>query len=128
GILENANQLAEGYYQQNQKNMGDNAVTMASDIRYYLQQESILSPDFAEGYALQVVNRELGESAILQRNSEGEYQIAAIVDPDEDTERQRITASDIALLESGDSVVVHATPERIEAITPIDADAGTYLY
>lgn len=128
GILENANELAEGYYEQNQLDVGNHTIAMASDLRYYLEQESILSPDFAEGYSLQVLNRELNESAILQRSDDGEMRIAAIVDPDENTERQRISPETLVKLDGGEAVVVNASHDRIEAITAIDRDAGIYLY
>src|SRR5690606_25567255 len=34
GILENTNSLARGFYDQNQRQVGDNTVTMASDLRF----------------------------------------------------------------------------------------------
>jgi len=37
GILENANELARGYYDQNQREVGEETLTMAGDLRYYLQ-------------------------------------------------------------------------------------------
>lgn len=128
GILENANELARGYYVQNQLDVADETVTMAGDLRHYLRQYSLISPEFAEGYAQQVLTRRLNESAILQRENGGQMSIVAIVDPDDDTERQRITSAMLEELEKGEPVVVTASPERIEAVTPIDPDTGIYLY
>ena len=128
GILENANELARGYYDQTQRNVGDNTVTMASDLRFYLQQFPFDSPEFAEGYSLQVLQRELDRSAILQQVDDGELRIAAIVDPQEGTHVRRVTEAALPDLQAGESVVVRASQNRIEAVTVIDADARIYLY
>ncbi|MXO64527.1 ATP-binding protein [Altericroceibacterium endophyticum] len=128
GILENANRLARGYYEENQRDVGNETVTMAGDLRFYLQQGSLASPDFAEGYSLQVVGRNLDESAILQLNGNDELRVVAIVDPDDNGEGQRVTRETIQQLQEGQTVVVKAGPERIEAVTAIDQDAGIYLY
>jgi two-component system nitrogen regulation sensor histidine kinase NtrY len=128
GILENANELARGYYDQNQRNVADNTVTMASDLRFYLQQVTLDSPEFAEGYSLQVLQRELDRSAILQEVADGELRVAAIVDPQEGTLVQRATEAALPELQAGKDVVVRASQNRIEAVTVIDAGAGIYLY
>jgi len=49
GMLENANRLARGYYEQNLRDVGNETVTMPGDLRSYLNQSSIVSPEFAEG-------------------------------------------------------------------------------
>jgi two-component system nitrogen regulation sensor histidine kinase NtrY len=128
GILENANELARGYYDQNQRNVADNTITMASDLRFYLQQVTLDSPEFAEGYSLQVLQRELDRSAILQEVADGELRVAAIVDPQEGTLVQRAAEAALPELRAGKDVVVRASQNRIEAVTVIDAGAGIYLY
>src|SRR5690606_4277523 len=102
-------------------------VTMAGDLRYYLQANSVTSANFPEFYSYQVVGRKLNESAILQLGDDGSFRIAAIVDPDDDTQRQRITPEMLKQLQAGEQVVVTATPERIEAVAPIDRSAGIFL-
>lgn len=79
GMLENANKLARGYYEQNLRDVGNETVTMAGDLRSYLSQSNLASPEFAEGYSYQVVGRKLNESAILQKGSDGKLRTAAIV-------------------------------------------------
>ncbi|MFC4255682.1 ATP-binding protein [Croceibacterium xixiisoli] len=128
GMLQNANELARGYYDQNQRDVGNQTLAMASDLRYYLQQEPITSPEFGEGYSYQTLSRELSESAILEQTQGGGLRIAAIVDPDEDETRERVSADTLDRLRAGEDVVVIASPERIEAITPIDRQIGLYLY
>ena len=128
GILENANKLARGYYEQNLRDVGNETVTMASDLRDYLGQAEIVSPAFAEGYSYQVVSRKLNESAILQKGPDGKLRTAAIVDPDSNINRERVSPAVLRRLDSGEAVVVDATANRIEAVTLLDRRAGIYLY
>lgn len=128
GMLENANNLARGYYEQNLRDVGNETVTMASDLRSYLAQSSILSPEFAEGYSYQVVGRKLNESSILQKGTDGKLRTAAIVDPGERDRRSQITKESLQRVDAGEPVVVTAGPNRIEAFTAIDRKAGIYLF
>ncbi len=128
GLLENANKLARGYYEQNLRDVGNETVAMSSDLRDYLGQASIASPAFAEGYSYQVVSRKLNESAIIQKGADGKLRTAAIVDPERDSTRERITAGVLGRLEAGEQMVVSASANRIEAVTPIDRANGVYLY
>ncbi len=128
GMIENANNLASGYYEQNLRDIGDQSVTMASDLRDYLNQAPISSQAFAEGYSYQVVARELSESAILERGADGVIRTAAIVDPSNRAEHVRASAAMIAELEKGEPVAVEASPDGIEALTYIDKQRGIFLY
>ena len=128
GMLENANKLARGYYEQTQRDVGYESVAMAGDLRAYLSEESVASPTFAEFYSYQVVNRKLNESAIIQKGADGQLRTAAVVDPKGDTARQRITPEILRRLDGGEPMVVNANANRIEAVTPVDRSAGIYLY
>src|SRR5690606_20583398 len=128
GMLENANKLARGYYEQNLRDVGNETVTMAGDLRSYLGQTSIASPEFAEGYSYQVVGRKLNESAILQKMQDGKLRTAAIVDPEQQAVRDLISVDTLRRIDAGEPVVVTASANRIEAFTSIDRDAGIYLY
>ena len=128
GILENANELARGYYDENQREVANETVAMAGDLRFYLQRGELTDSEFEEFYALQVYYRELNESAILQQASDGDLRIVAIVDPEGNTSRERVAGRTIARLGAGTDVVPIATAERTEAVTPIDRQAGLYLY
>lgn len=128
GLLEDANQLARGYYEQNLRDIGDETVAMAGDVRFYLSQANITSPEFAEAYTRQVIIRELNESAIIERGRDGVVRTAAIVDPDQEEGPHRIEPPTFDRLAKGETVVVTATAQRIEAVTPIDLSRGIYLY
>ena len=128
GMLENANNLARGYYADKLRDVGNESVAMAGDLRDYLAQAPITSQDFAEGYSWQVINRKLNESALVERRPDGTLRTAAIVDPNSTENRQRITAEELRKIDAGEAVVVNASAERIEAVTPVDRARGIYLY
>jgi two-component system, NtrC family, nitrogen regulation sensor histidine kinase NtrY len=128
GMLENANSLAKGYYADKLRDVGKESVAMAGDIRSYLGQAPMTSQEFAEGYSWQVISRKLDESAIIERGEDGNLRTAAIVDPARNDTRQRVTADELRRLAGGEPVVVNASAEKIEAVTPIDRARGIYLY
>jgi two-component system nitrogen regulation sensor histidine kinase NtrY len=97
-------------------------------LRGFLSQESTASPKFAESYSYQVVYRKLSESAIVQKGEDGQLRTAAIVDPESNTDRQRISNAVLRRIDGGEAIVVNANANKIEAVTPIDRRSGVYLY
>ena len=128
GMLENANDLARGYYEQNQREVGEETITMANDLRNYLQQADLESPEFAEGYVFQVLSRKLNESAIIEIGSDGVARTAAAVDPDNDDQGPKITEAVMKQLAQGQNYVVTARPNKIEAVTALDLKSRIFLY
>ncbi|MBV1687156.1 HAMP domain-containing protein [Novosphingobium sp. G106] len=128
GLLENANKLARGYYEQTQRDVGYESVAMAEDMRAFLSAESITSGTFREFYAYQVVNRKLNESAIIQKGADGELRTAAIVDPEGNNQKPRIRPEVLSRIDGGEAMVINANANKIEAVTPIDRRTGIYLY
>jgi len=129
GLFENANELARGYYDQSQEDVRLETAAMVGDIRDYLSQGTITSPDFDDGYAYQIVYRRFNESAIVQQLPDGEMRTLAIVDPEEDSSTEgRISAETLDRLRAGEEIVVNATAARISAVAPIDREQGIYLY
>jgi two-component system nitrogen regulation sensor histidine kinase NtrY len=128
GLLENANKLARGYYEQTQRDVSNQAVAMADDLHYMLTQASIVSPQFAEGLSYQVLQRGLDEVAILQKAHDGKLRTAAIVDPGKNVTRERVTPEELRRIDAGEPIVINANADRIEALTPIDRPTGLYLY
>ncbi|MFK7841323.1 MAG: ATP-binding protein [Sphingorhabdus sp.] len=128
GMLENANDLARGYYEQNQREVGEETITMANDLRNYLRQANLESPEFAEGYVFQVLSRKLNESAIIEYGADGVARTAAAVDPDDGDEQPKITEAVLKQLEDGKNYVVTARPSKIEAVTALDLKSRIFLY
>jgi two-component system nitrogen regulation sensor histidine kinase NtrY len=128
GLLENANKLARGYYEQTQRDVGYESMAMAEDMRAFLSTESIASRTFAEFYSYQIVNRKLNESAIIQKGADGQLRTAAIVDPEGNNQRPRIRPEVLRRIDAGEAMVINANANKIEAVTPIDRRSGIYLY
>ena len=127
-MLENANDLASGYYEEGRRDVSAETVAMASDLRQYLQQARIDSPEFAEAYVFQVAGRKMNESAIVEVGKDGVLRTASIVDPDNRTSSDRVSPAIIGQLDRGETAVVSAEADRIEVVTPIDRHAKIYLY
>ena len=128
GLLENANKLARGYYEQTERDVSNQAVAMASDLQFVLSQTSVASRPFAESLSYQVLQRGLDEVAILQKGPDGRLRTLAIVDPAKNGSRERVNTDEVHRIEDGAPIIVNAKADRIEAITPIDRHAGVYLY
>lgn len=128
GMLQNAGTFARGYYEQNLREVGDETLTMASDLRDYLAQSKVSSPDFAEGYIYQVVTRKLNRSAIIELGKDGVARTAATVDPEQRPAGQILTRDVVSRLGRGEDVVVRARPDQIEAFTLLYPERQIYLY
>ncbi|MGY6551900.1 MAG: sensor histidine kinase [Erythrobacter sp.] len=128
GLMENANALAQNYYDANQRDVQQETLAMASDMRFVLERVDITDRDFPDFYALQAQGRKISESAILQRMDDGSLRTAAILNLTEDDSALRFTQSAMAQLDAGEFVVVAGNPERIEALSSIDPTTGVYLY
>ena len=90
---------------------------------------ALASAEFQEQYGLQVLARELNESAILQQAPDGGLRVAAMVGPERGYDaREGVARHAATACEAGEAVVVIATQDRIEAVAPIDRNAGIYLY
>lgn len=128
GMLENAGELAQGYYQEKRQDVAAETVTMAGDLRDYLAQARSDSPEFIEGYGWQVLSREFSESAIVSIGVDGSARTLAMVNPDARAVEQRVSPQVVARLVRGEDVVVTDSPDRIEAVTRLLPDANTFLY
>ncbi len=128
GLMQNANELAQGYYEQNQLQVGTQTITMADDLRAYLQSATITDDDFIDWYNYQMQGRELNETAILQRVDDGSFRTAIVLNLSGNNVPVNYAQKAVAQLDAGESVAIAADQTRIEALSAIDADSGIYLY
>ena len=128
GLMENANALAESYYDDNQLDLAQETISMAMDMRSNLQRISITDPGFMLVYEYQAQPRDVVESAILQAMPDGSARTAVLYNISEDSDPVAFTEESLTALRSGEPVAVRGSPERIEALAPIDRVAGIYLY
>ena len=128
GMLENAGELATGYYEQNARDVGDETQTMAGDFRNALAQTKATDPAFLSYYVEQVFRRRLSESAIVFINPNGLQQTAAVVTEDDNRNREWISAEVLNKLNAGESTVATSRNDRIEVTTVLFDNPRTYLY
>ena len=128
GMLENAGALAKGYYEEKLRDVGDETITMASDLRFFLNQVKPDDPAFLEAYPEQVLRRKLSESAIVSVAKDGVQRTVAVVSPDDDRKEQWIKPSDLKRLQKGEDLIVSIRPDRIEAVAVLFEEPDSYLY
>lgn len=128
GMLENAGELATGYYEVNARDVGDETQTMAGDFRNALSQTTPDDPQFLSYYFEQVFRRRLSESAIVSVGEDGVQRTAAVATEDDEREREWISADILKKLAAGESTVIVTRQDRIEAVTVLFDEPRSYLY
>ena len=128
GMLQNASDLARGYYEQNLREVGDETVTMSSDLRKELMDSQVSSPRFAEYLLYQVVGRKLSRAAIIELGADGIVRTAATVDPENRPAADKLTPEVIKRLGRGETIVVQTRNNQIEAVTLLYPKSKIYLY
>ncbi|MGB3739046.1 MAG: ATP-binding protein [Pontixanthobacter sp.] len=128
GLMKNANELAQGYYEQNQLQVGTQTITMANDLRAYLQSSEITDDDFIDWYNYQMQGRELNETAILQRVDDGTFRTAIVLNLSGNNVPVDYARKAVPQLDAGEGVAISADETRIEALSAIDQASGIYLY
>jgi two-component system, NtrC family, nitrogen regulation sensor histidine kinase NtrY len=110
GMLENAASLARENYEREVERVNLETVTMSGDLASYLQQVPINSPDFAEGFARQVYERNLSEAIILTVARDGEIRSLALVNPYDRDLQQVVTPQMIAAVRDRRSSIAVPAP------------------
>ena len=129
GLMENANVLAQSYYDGNQRDVQDETIAMASDMRVYFERGGTVSDEtFPDWYIYQAQPRKISESLILQRLDDDSLRTAAVFNLMEGNRPIEFSEAALPKLDAGEFVVVEGSPDRIAALAPIDKGAGIYLY
>lgn len=128
GMLENAGELAKGYYEVNAKDVGDETLTMAGDFRNALSQTNADDPAFLSYYLEQVFRRRLSESAIVSVGGDGVQRTEAVATENDDRKQEWIAADMLRKLNAGEGLVIANRADRIEAVTVLFDKPRSYLY
>jgi two-component system, NtrC family, nitrogen regulation sensor histidine kinase NtrY len=129
GMMDNAGELAKGYYQENQSAIRDETDKMASDLRQTLNQASIDDPAFFSWYLNQMYSRKLSESAIISIREDGTQKSDFVMSGDDKpSDYKWFEPGVIERIQKGEKIVVSAKRNRIEAITLLFNEPRTYLY
>lgn len=128
GMIENSVALANGYYEEKVRDVGDETTKMAADFRFSLGQTRPDDPAFLDAYYQQVLLRKLSESAIVTIGADGKQRTAAVVSPDDDRRSQWIDADTLKKLRGGEDLVVSVKPDRVEGVIVLFKNPESYLY
>ncbi|OQW38935.1 MAG: PAS domain-containing sensor histidine kinase [Proteobacteria bacterium SG_bin5] len=129
GVLENSYAIAREVYQAEVDRVTRETRTMRDDLRGYLRLVPMESRAFQEGYAVQVLKRELSESMIVQFTAGQPARRLIMVNPYERNDIERLVTPElVAKLRAGAPAVVIPERDRIGLLTVFDPRAGTYLY
>ena len=129
GVLENASLLARENFQAELDRVNRETVTMSGDLRFYLQTWRSNSPEFQQGFAYQVLKRELSEGLIVQIGADRIPHRLIMVNPyDRDDLDRLITPAMIDRIRSGTKSVVVRGKDRVGVVTVLDPGNQTYLY
>jgi len=134
-LMANANELAQNYYDSNQRDLEEETITMASDMRNILERFPPSTEQFKDLYLYQAQARRISETVIMQRIENDRLLTAAVMNLQEGNDvlgfnENAIQFSREALpaLDQGEFIVVRGARDRIAAVAPIDRETGIYLY
>ncbi len=128
GMLENAGELATGYYETIARDVGDETQTMAGDFRNALTQTKADDPEFLSYYLEQVLRRRLSESAIVSIGADDVQRTEAVATVSENRKQDWIASDIMEKLKAGEGTVVTVRSDKIEAVTVLFDRPRSYLY
>ncbi|QJQ33764.1 HAMP domain-containing protein [Sphingomonas lacunae] len=128
GMFENAVSVAQNFFENEKRDVGANALAMATDLRNELARSNIESDQFYDFYVQQVVVRELSESAIIEIGPDGIPRTAALIDPDNRAAETRLPPATIRRLMRGEQLVAGETGDGVEAAVRLLPERPIFLY
>ena len=127
-VLDNADQVAQAYVNENKQRIVEDIKVMGSDVRGYARDYGVGAPLFAEGLRFQVVARNLTEAAVFAPVKGGGIAIYARVNMDARPLSDRIQSLDLARARTGEVRVIASSGDRVEAVVRIDPVLERYVY
>ncbi len=126
-VLENADQVAKAYVEENKQRIVADILAMANDVNGYANEYGIDSSAFREGLDFQVAARNLTEAGVFSTMG-GEFLVYASVNLDNRPLAQRILPTDLARAQGGQASVIASSSDRVEAVVRIDPIFERYIY
>lgn len=126
-VLDNADQVAQAYVDENRSRILDDILAMGRDISSYSAEFGIQSAAFREGLSFQVAARNLSEAAVFMPGSQGPQVLA-----DESMEppplAARIAGVDLSGVTPGEALVLGSARDRIEAVVRLATREPLFVY
>lgn len=126
-VLDNADQVAQTYVEENKARILDDVVAMGRDVSDYWNDFGVGSPNFREGLAFQVAARNLSEAAVFHIGNDGPAMLAsASLDAPQLT--GRLATLDLSTIRPGEAVAIASAKDRVEAVVRLHAKAPVFVY
>ena len=126
-VLENADQVAQAYVEENKQRIVGDIQPMAGDVNAYIQEVGLASPSLRDGLEFQVVARNLTEASVFVPQRD-DYVVFAAVGMEGRPLHERILTLDLERARAGEAVVIASSGDRVEAIIRIDPVFDRYIY
>lgn len=127
-MFENANTLAQTFYNEKQERIVRETELMASDLSFNLSVAPIDSKGFNENFAYQVYVRELSEAAIVRFTPKNGSQSLALVNPYDRPTENWVPSAVVVQLRATRKTVFQDSGGRMQAITPLPGAPDVYVY
>ncbi len=126
-VLDNADQVAQAYVDENKSRILEDIVAMGSDVSGYSRDFGIASVSFQDGLAFQVAARNLSEAAVFSPGPDGAI-VFADTGIDSRPNAERLAGIDLAAVRIGEARAVASATDRIEAVVRLSAPTPVYIY
>jgi|CXWL01.1.fsa_nt_gi two-component system nitrogen regulation sensor histidine kinase NtrY len=127
-MFENANTLAQTFYNEKQERIVRETELMASDLSFNLSVAPIDSKGFNENFAYQVYVRELSEAAIVRFTKKNGSQSLALVNPYDRPTENWVPPAIVQQLRATRKTVFQDSGGRMQAIAPLPGAPDVYVY
>jgi two-component system nitrogen regulation sensor histidine kinase NtrY len=127
-MFENANTLAQTFYNEKQERIVRETELMASDLSFNLSVAPIDSKGFNENFAYQVYVRELSEAAIVRFTPKNGSQSLALVNPYDRPTENWVPPAIVQQLRATRKTFFQDSGGRMQAIAPLPGAPDVYVY
>lgn len=127
-MFENANTLAQTFYNEKQERIIRETELMASDLSFNLSVAPIDSKGFNENFAYQVYVRELSEAAIVRLTPKNGSQSLALVNPYDRPTENWVPPAIAQQLRATRRTYFQDSGGRMQAIAPLPGAPDVFVY
>lgn len=127
-MFENANTLAQTFYNEKQERIIRETELMASDLSFNLSVAPIDSKGFNENFAYQVYVRELSEAAIVRLTPKNGSQSLALVNPYDRPTENWVPPAIAQQLRATRRTFFQDSGGRMQAIAPLPGAPDVFVY
>ena len=126
-VLDNADQVAQAYVDENKSRILDDIVAMGRDVSNYWADYGVSSGMFREGLEFQVAARNLSEAAVFKPLPSGPTVLAS-ASPDGPLIPQRLAALDVNGIRPGEARAIASARDRVEAVVRLQTAEPIFVY